>query len=253
MSARARGFVPLPAGASLAAIAVLALTGPAPAQEGLRGYDGSNPFDCELQQAGTDTEFPDPDADPFCVEYDKTHQNVTELGLVEFLAQEPARVAAASDKCFYYQHDHWRGSVFPDDPATETYNFDGSYYFNKATGSGGVYVENFRIAGQSSDPTLLPGFPEEYKPFFGEGRGGVQGSGSVPVDPRCAAIAQADDPRADGGGTTATGPEDNGDEADTGGASESRAEDGEGPGDGDGGASDGPGFSETRREPRFTG
>ena len=250
MSARTRRLATLPAAASLAAIAALAFTGPAPAQQGLRGYDGSNPFDCELQQAGTGTEFPDPDADPFCVEYDKTHQNVTELGVVEFLAQEPARVAAASDKCFYYQHDHWRGSVFPDDPATETYNFDGSYYFNKATGSGGVYVENFRIAGQSSDPTLLPGFPEEYKPFFGEGRGGVQGSGSVPVDPRCAAIAQSDDPRA-GDGTTGAAPD--GEQADTGDAPEPGADDAEGSGDGDGGASDGPGFSEARRDPRFTG
>ena len=42
-----------------------------------RAGTGTNPFVCTLQQAGTGTDFPDPDADPFCVEFDKTHQNVT--------------------------------------------------------------------------------------------------------------------------------------------------------------------------------
>ena len=39
---------------------------------------------------------PHPEADPFCVEFDKRRQNVTELGVVDFLSKEPARVAAAS-------------------------------------------------------------------------------------------------------------------------------------------------------------
>ena len=64
-----------------------------------------------LQNVGTGTEVPTPEADPFCVEFDKTHQNITEFGLVEFLALEPARVAAAAPKCFYFQHDHWTGSI----------------------------------------------------------------------------------------------------------------------------------------------
>jgi hypothetical protein len=68
-------------------------------------YDGSIPFRCELQDAGTGTEFPDPEADPFCVKYDKTSQNVTDFGLVDFLSKEPARVAAAAPKCFYFQRD----------------------------------------------------------------------------------------------------------------------------------------------------
>ena len=158
---------------------------------GPAGYDGSNPFNCTLQNVGLGTDFPRPDDDPFCVEYDKTHQNVTMLGVVQFLAQEPARVAAAVPKCFYYQHDHWTGSIVQGDGRTETYNFDGSYYFDKARGAGGVHLANFRIAGQTADPTLLPAFPAEYRPFFGPGRGGVQLTGAgVDVEPRCAELAR---------------------------------------------------------------
>ena len=43
-------------------------------------WDGSNPFNCTIQNVGTGTDFPDPGADPFCVEFDKTQQNVTDLG-----------------------------------------------------------------------------------------------------------------------------------------------------------------------------
>src|SRR3954452_6710615 len=74
-------------------------------------YDGEIPFNCELQNVGTGTNFPEPHADPFCVEFDKTNQNVTDFGLADFTAQEPARVAAAGDKCFYFQRDHWTGSI----------------------------------------------------------------------------------------------------------------------------------------------
>ena len=152
------------------------------------------PFECVLQQAGTEAEFPDPDADPFCVEYDKRHQNVTELGVVEFLSLEPARVAAASPKCFYYQRDHWVGSVVQGDGRTETYSWDGSYYFDKAKGAGGAYVENFTINNQSGDPTAMPGFPEEWKPYFGYGRGGVHSTGIGDVDPSCVAKAEESPP-----------------------------------------------------------
>ena len=158
---------------------------------GLAGYDGTNPFECTLQNVGLGTDFPRPDDDPFCVEYDKTHQNVTMLGVVEFLAQEPARVAAAVPKCFYYQHDHWTGSIVQGDARTETYHFDGSYYFDKARGAGGVHVRNFRIAGQTADPTLIPFFPADWRPFFGPGRGGIQLTGvGVDVEPRCVELAR---------------------------------------------------------------
>ena len=176
--------------APLGAVCALLLAGPSHAA-GLAGYDGSNPFECTLQQLGLGTDFPRPDDDPFCVEYDKTHQNVTMLGVVQFLAQEPARVAAAVPKCFYYQSDHWTGSIVQGDGRTETYNFDGKYYFDKARGAGGVHLSNFRIAGQTADPTLIPLFPADYRPFFGPGRGGIQFTGAgVDVEPRCVELAR---------------------------------------------------------------
>jgi hypothetical protein len=167
-------------------VLALALSAAAGAQtQGAGPWDGSNPFACTLQQVGTGTDFPDPDADPFCVEFEKRHQNVTELGIVDFLSKEPARVAAAGPKCFYFQRDHWRSSLVQDDARTVLYEWDGSYFFDKARGRGGVYVENFKIAGQTGDPRLVPGFPEEWKPYFGPGRGGVQVSGEVQAEPSC--------------------------------------------------------------------
>ena len=154
------------------------------------GYDGHVPFDCELQQAGMGTAFPHPDADPFCVEYDKTHQNVTELGVVDFLSQEPARVAEAGPKCWYFQRDHWTGSVLQGDGTTQTYHWDGSYFFDKAKGLGGAAVENFTINGQTGDPRTVPGFPEDWKPYFGPGKGGVMTSDSVRAQPDCVAKAK---------------------------------------------------------------
>jgi hypothetical protein len=151
-------------------------------------YDGQNPFTCTLQQVGRGTDFPFPDADPFCVEFDKTQQNVTELGVVDFISKEPARVAAASPKCFYFQRDHWTGSAVQGQ-SPEAYHWDGSYFFDKARGMGGVYVENFRIGGQTGDPSQMPGFPEEWKPYFSAGRGGVQSGDTVQADPQCATKA----------------------------------------------------------------
>ncbi|MBI5105477.1 MAG: hypothetical protein HZB46_10950, partial [Solirubrobacterales bacterium] len=164
--------------------AALALAAPAPALE-LAGYDGTNPFNCTYQQAGLGTDIPNPDADPLCVEYDKTHQNVTEGGIVQFLLGELDRFAYAGDKCFYVQHDHWRGAVQQDLEQSETYNWDGTYYIDRARGVGGVYVENFTINNVSADPRSLPGFPEAYKPYFSYGRGGLQLRDSVPVEQRC--------------------------------------------------------------------
>src|SRR3954464_11603837 len=174
------------------------------AAQGPQGWDGTNPFACTLQQVGTGTDFPQPNADPFCVEFDKTHQNVDKLGVVDFLSNEPARVAAASGKCFYFQSDHWRGTVSESVPQSETYAWDGHYYFNKATGAGGAYVENFRFGGQSGDPTAVPGFPPEYKKYFSQGRGGVEAIGDVQADPRCARKPNPSGPG--GGGSGGSGP-----------------------------------------------
>lgn len=150
-------------------------------------WDGRNPFHCTIQNAGQGTTVPDPGADPYCVRFDKTHQNVTELGIVSFLLKEPARVAAAAPKCFYFQEDHWRGSIVQSNRSTELYEFEGHYFFNKATGDGGVWVTHFSIARRTFDPRRLPGFPHRYDRYFGPGRGGLITHNDVPADPGCAA------------------------------------------------------------------
>lgn len=153
-------------------------------------WDGVNPFACDLQQAGFDGKGPQPEADPYCIEFDKRRQNVSQLGVVEFLAREPERVAAASPKCFYFQSDHWRGSIVQENESTKTYEWDGHYFFDKARGEGGVWVTNFNFGGQTGDPRELPGFPEEWKPFFGPGTGGFRTRNSIEPDPRCAERAK---------------------------------------------------------------
>ncbi len=115
-----------------------ALTPPTP-------WDGTNPFHCIVQDAGRGTTVPDPGADPYCVRFDKTGQSVTDLGLLDFLLKEPARVAAAVPKCFSYQEDHWRGSLTPGGPAL--YEYVGHYFFNKATGDGGAVTPSRCAAG----------------------------------------------------------------------------------------------------------
>lgn len=154
-------------------------------------WDGTNPFNCTLQNAGRGTTVPDPGADPYCVYFDKTNQNVTELGLVEFLSLEPARTAAAYPKCFYFQSDHWRGSIVQSDGSTELYEFYGHYFFDKATGDGGVWVTGFNVNHQTFDPSSFPGFPPSDGQYFGPGTGGFITHDQVPADPTCVAIAKA--------------------------------------------------------------
>ena len=180
--------------AALAIVVAFALGADAVSGAGLIGtpspWDGSNPFNCTIQNVGTGTNFPDPGADPFCVSFDKTNQNITQLGIVDFLTKEPARVAAAVPKCFYFQEDHWRGSIVQADKSTVLYEFIGHYFFNKATGDGGAWVTDLKIAGLTFDPTQLPGFPPAWGPYFGPGTGGVRTHDDVPVDPHCVALAK---------------------------------------------------------------
>ena len=168
----------------IALIASLTLTASASAAP-IAPYDGENPFKCKTQNTGFGVAFPDPGADPFCVQYNKTQQNVTDFGLVEFLLLEPARVSAAVPKCFYHQTDHWTGSVVQG-AGPELWNWEGRYFFDKARGMGGVYVQNFRIGGVPADPRALPGFPPEYAAYFGPGGGGAY-TDTVAAVPECAA------------------------------------------------------------------
>src|SRR5947209_6151874 len=151
-------------GLGLPARPALGAAGTARAQDGPQpdGWDGTNPFVCELQHAGFNATGAHPEADPYCVDFDKTHQNVDQLGIVEFLSLEPARVSAASPKCFYFQSDHWRSSVVQADGLTKLYEWDGHYFFDKATGEGGGWVTNFNINGHTGDPSTIPGMPASY-------------------------------------------------------------------------------------------
>ena len=189
--------------------AMLLCAAPAAADQPVGPYapwDGSSPFNCTIQDVGTGTDFPDPGADPFCVEFDKTQQNVTDLGIVDFLTKEPSRVAAAVDKCFYFQSDHWTGSIVQgEDP--ELWHWDGQYFFDKAIGAGGVNIQNLRFLGQPA--AFPPGtLPEQFQPYFDQGGGGAYVAGEIPADPRCAAKVDTPEERAQiyAGGAAPAGP-----------------------------------------------
>jgi hypothetical protein len=174
--------------AAVATVLTLVGAGSAQAQQPVGPYapwDGTNPFNCTIQDVGTGTAFPDPAADPFCVEFDKTQQNITDLGILDFLLNEPVRVAAATPKCFYYQSDHWTGSIVQGE-APELWHWDGQYFFDKAIGAGGVNLQNFRILGQ---PASLPegSVPPQLAPYFDQGGGGAYVVTGIPADPACAA------------------------------------------------------------------
>jgi hypothetical protein len=180
----------------LAVVLLLVCAATAGAQ--LRGpyapWDGANPFNCTIQNVGTGTDFPDPNADPFCVEFDKTRQNVTDLGIVDFLSNEPARTAAAVSKCFYFQSDHWTGSIVQgEDP--ELWHWDGQYFFDKAIGAGGVNLQNLRFLGQPA--SFPPGtLPPQFQPYFDQGGGGAYVVANIPADPSCAAKVDTPEERA---------------------------------------------------------
>src|SRR6202050_5648173 len=97
---RARTRALTAAAALVAALVPLAATGRA-ASAPPTPWDGVNPYNCVIQDAGTGTKVPDPGADPYCVSFDKTNQNLTQLGIATFVLNEPTRTAAAGPTCFY--------------------------------------------------------------------------------------------------------------------------------------------------------
>jgi hypothetical protein len=174
--------------AALAALIALAATlvvaASAGAEPGAAPWTGKKAFKCKVQDVGTGTDFPRPKADPFCVRFDKTNQNVTDFGLAEFLSKEPARTAAASPKCFYFQEDHWRGSIVQGSEP-ELWHWRGRYFFDKALGIGGVAVHRFRVGGVPMDPS--PYAPDFLKPYmYPRGGGGAIFQLEGPADPQCA-------------------------------------------------------------------
>jgi len=170
---------------ALGGLLLTAAPASAQSQQPTAPWNGRDPFRCQIQDVGTGTDYRHPKADPFCVEFDKTNQNVTDLGLVDFLSEEPARTAAAAPKCFYFQQDHWTGSIVQgSQPAL--WHWDGDYFFDKALGIGGVSVHHLRIGGAPMDAS--PFAPGPLKPYFHPGGGG----GAIFLfqshpDPSCAA------------------------------------------------------------------
>ena len=86
--------------------------------------------------------------DPLCVDYAKRDITVDNGGAVRFAAAEPARFAIAVRACRYWQVDHW--SVQLDRGFTAIVRWDGSYWYDRGRGIGGVLMRNFRVAGQPS-------------------------------------------------------------------------------------------------------
>jgi hypothetical protein len=152
-----------------------------PAAAGAQGvtfsaWDGTNPFRCTLQNAGTGTAVPNPNADPYCVIYDKTGQSVLpDLGILTFLSEEPARIQIAFNKCFYFQEDHWTGALVQGDPSTQLWNWVGHYYLDFATGSVGAYLQDFYLGPPGAMSSLT----------FGG-----QLTDVLPINPKCVARAR---------------------------------------------------------------
>lgn len=93
------------------------------------------------------TGYPD---DPLCVDYAKRDITVDNGGAVRFLLAEPARFAIAAKPCRYWQQDHW--SVQLDRAYAAVVRWDGSYWFDKGRGIGGVLLRNFTVMGQPAGP-----------------------------------------------------------------------------------------------------
>ena len=84
-------------------------------------------------------------------------------------------MAAAATKCFYFQRDHWTGSIVQGQQP-ELWHWDGDYFYDRARGVGGVSVRNFRIGGHAAG--RAPYVPAAYQPLLRRqrrrrGRGGA--------------------------------------------------------------------------------
>ena len=154
---------------SLAVLASLgALVWPALAA-GPRAVGRHDPVQLRAAAGGLRGEGPNPEADPYCVEFDKRRQNVTELGIVEFFSKEPARVGAAGDKCFYFQADHWRSAVVQDDGTTAIYEWDGRYCVRPREGRGRRLRRELQDQRPHRGPEQGPGDPARVRAGHGAG------------------------------------------------------------------------------------
>ena len=103
-------------------------------------WDGSNPFTCTLQDGAN---LQDPNADPFCVEYD--HSGIDPTAIQQLLSDGPNQLAATANKCFLYRVDRFTS------PLGEV---DTAMFVNKATGTGGSAVTKATIPIPASGGTI---------------------------------------------------------------------------------------------------
>jgi hypothetical protein len=117
--------------------------------------------------------------DPLCVDYAKRDITIDNGGAVRFVAAEPARFAIALKPCDYWQVDHW--SVQVDRGFTAIVRWDGSYWWDRGRGIGGVLMAHFRIAGQPVGADQAAAFVATVSPTIAAGirayGAGGQGSG----------------------------------------------------------------------------
>lgn len=122
------------------------------------------PFACEVVDYGTaPPEVPAPADDPLCVRYDKTNITVSTLGVFDFLAAEPGRVAIVAGKCSYWQQDHWIVRATPD--TTPIVEWQGSYWYDGRTGTAGGIMRGLRVGGEPADGEA---FAAALAPLIGE-------------------------------------------------------------------------------------
>src|SRR3954467_8750931 len=104
--------------------------------------------------------------DPLCVDYAKRDITVDNGGAVRFALAEPARFAIAASKCKDWQTDHW--SIQVDRGFTALARWDGSYWFDKGKGIGGVLLRNFRVGGQPVGADQMAAFVATVSPAMAE-------------------------------------------------------------------------------------
>jgi hypothetical protein len=181
------------------------------------------PFECTVIDYGTEAPpVPGPADDPLCVRYDKTNITVSTLEAVDFLAAEPGRVAIVAGKCSYWQQDQWVIRASEDTPPLVSW--EGSYWYDAASGSAAGILRGLRVADQPADATA---FLDALRPIVGDdvadqlgafadadGGGGArfalpEGFGGDPCAPSTGPSPDSDDagpappPPPDGQGTAA--------------------------------------------------
>ncbi|MDQ2647965.1 MAG: hypothetical protein M3Z03_00260, partial [Actinomycetota bacterium] len=166
MTATPRRSPATPARRVLVVATVVLLVGlPTPAgAQGLPEPYEDPPFTCTVHDYGqTAPPLIAPPDDPLCVRYDKTNASLDDLGILDFLAGEPGRVAMVAGKCGYWQQDHWVIGVGAGLPPAIAWV--GSYWYDLRTGTAGAALRSLEVLGQPVDATS---FVAALRPLVGD-------------------------------------------------------------------------------------